>query len=238
MSSGKRVAIVQSNYIPWKGYFDLIASVDEFVLLDCVQYTRRDWRNRNRIKTPRGTRWLTIPVASKGQYSSTIADMQISDRLWHKTHWDALRNNYVTAKHFADYADTFYALYKNCDSLYLSEINRRFIEQICALLGINTEVTCCRDYNPESGPGKTRRLVEICSAAGATHYVSGPAAADYIDLIQFKENGIDVSYADYSEYPEYTQLHGPFVHEVSILDLIFNEGVHATNFMKYAGRKL
>src|SRR3954468_225439 len=99
-----RMAIVQSSYIPWKGYFDLINSVDEFVLFDDVQFTRRDWRNRNRIKTPSGPIWLTIPVNSKGQYLAPIKDITVSDPLWAMTHWRTLSGNYARAPHFQDYA--------------------------------------------------------------------------------------------------------------------------------------
>src|SRR5918911_5290232 len=100
MREKKRVAIVQSNYVPWRGYFDLIASVDEFVLLDDVQYTRRDWRNRNRIKTPQGTRWLSIPLNVKGNYTASVCEMEVADAAWAEAHWDVVRQAYRRAPGF------------------------------------------------------------------------------------------------------------------------------------------
>src|SRR5208283_1807000 len=97
--SGKSLAAIQSNYIPWKGYFDIINRVDEFMLYDDAQYTRRDWRNRNKIKTPRGLRWLTIPVRVKGKFHQKICETEISDPGWAAGHWQTLRQNYARAKH-------------------------------------------------------------------------------------------------------------------------------------------
>src|SRR5262245_47310638 len=109
--AGKRVAIVQSNYIPWKGYFDLINSVDEFVLFDDVQYTRRDWRNRNKIKTPQGLLWLTIPVEVKGKFQQKIHDTRVSDLRWQTKHWQSIAQAYGKARYFAEYRECFENLY-------------------------------------------------------------------------------------------------------------------------------
>src|SRR4030095_6284230 len=98
--SRKRVAIVQSSYIPWKGYFDLIRASDEFILLDDVQFTKRDWRSRNRIKTQRGPAWLTIPVRTKGLYKQLIQDTYVSDVRWGEAHWATLRASYARAPFF------------------------------------------------------------------------------------------------------------------------------------------
>src|SRR5687768_234292 len=144
--SQKRVAIVQSNYVPWKGYFDLIASVDEFILYDDVQYTRRDWRNRNRIKTAHGTAWLTIPVASRGLYHQLIRDVIVSDSTWAESHWNTLSHAYARATAFADLGPTIAAWYAAAARLArLSEINALFIREICALLGIRTALTRSSD---------------------------------------------------------------------------------------------
>ena len=125
---GRRIAIVQSNYIPWKGYFDLIAKVDEFVLYDDAQYTRRDWRNRNRIKTPSGPQWLSIPVASKGKYLEPIKDITVSDPAWNERHWQTLLAHYARAAGFAAYRDLFEEAYRGAQDPRLSVINRRLIE--------------------------------------------------------------------------------------------------------------
>jgi hypothetical protein len=227
---GKRVAIVQSNYIPWKGYFDLIQSVDEFILYDDMQYTRRDWRNRNQIKTSNGLAWLTIPVQVKGNYFQAIKDIQISDPTWNTLHWKAIMHNYARAKCFQLFKARIEALYLNCRENYLSQINYYFLKAICQILGIQTPIRWSMDY--DLGSGKTEKLVNLCQQLGATEYLSGPSAKNYIEPQLFVEAGIDLLYIDYSEYPEYNQLFPPFQHGVTILDLIFNEGENATRYMK------
>jgi hypothetical protein len=226
----KKVAIVQSNYIPWKGYFDLINLVDEFILYDDMQYTRRDWRNRNLIKTAAGLKWLTIPVAVKGNYFQKIKDTTISDPGWTKKHWQSIVHSYSKAKHFSAYREAFENLYLSSSEKFLSRINYRFLTAICRILGIDTKITWSDDYVPEGG--KTERLVNLCKQAGATSYLSGPAARAYLEEELFKRENIELQYMDYSAYPEYTQLLPPFQHEVSIIDLIFNEGPEATKYMK------
>ena len=230
MSASKKVAIVQSNYIPWKGYFDLIHMVDEFVLYDDMQYTRRDWRNRNCIKTPNGLEWLTIPVDVKGKYFQKIRETRVSDPDWAKLHWKTLSHNYAKAARFAEFRELFEELYLGCREELLSRINLRFIEAVCRVLGIGTKLSWSMDY--ELVDGKTERLVGLCKSTHATHYVSGPSAKDYMDQRLFEQEGIAVSYIDYSGYPEYSQLYGPFEHGVTVLDLLFNEGRNAPRFMK------
>jgi WbqC-like protein family len=226
----RRVAILQSNYIPWKGYFDLINMVDEFILFDSAQYTRRDWRNRNRIKTPSGPAWLTIPVVVKGRYLQTIQETEIEDRSWNERHWKTLVHNCARALYFDTYRDRFEELYLGCQEKLLSRINYRFLAAICEMLGIKTHLTWSMDYPQVEG--KTQRLVEWCKQLEATEYLSGPAAKNYVDERLFAEAGITVRYMDYSGYPEYRQLYPPFDHAVSIVDLIFNEGPNATRYMK------
>jgi hypothetical protein len=225
----KKVAILQSNYIPWKGYFDLIRSVDEFILYDEMQYTRRDWRNRNKIKTPQGAQWLTIAVENKGKYLQKISETLVSDESWQKRHWDSIYYNYAKAKHFKEYADVFNDLYKSTTTRYLSEINFQFIQVVCKVLGITTKISWSKDY--ELKDGKTERLVDLCKQSGATEYISGPAAKDYIKPEFFSEAGIKLSYVDYSNYLEYPQLFPPFDHYVSVLDLLFNAGPDSLKYM-------
>jgi hypothetical protein len=229
--SPKKVAIVQSNYIPWKGYFDLINMVDEFIFYDDMQYTRRDWRNRNIIKTPQGTRWLSIPVDVKGKYHQTVRETKISDPQWHIKHWSKIKNCYSRALYFQDYKDLFESLYlaQAKSETYLSLINYRFITAINELLGIDTKLSWSSDF--QLIDGRTERLVKICKDAGAMTYISGPAAKDYFDMSVFNREGIKVEWMDYSGYPEYRQIHGAFEHSVTIVDLIFNEGPNALQFM-------
>ncbi len=226
----KTIAITQSNYIPWKGYFDVIHSVDELVLYDDVQFTKGDWRNRNRIKTQGGLKWLTVPVEVKGKYSQKIKDTRISDPRWARKHWEAIRHSYSKAVFFKDYWELFEELYLTCNEEFLSRVNFRFLEAINRVLNIKTPIRWSSDFKlPE---GKNERLISICREAGATKYISGPAAKEYLDESIFRQEGIEVEWMDYSNYPEYRQLFPPFEHGVTILDLLFNEGSSAKTFMK------
>ena len=231
---GKRIAILQSNYIPWKGYFDLINSVDEFILYDTAQFTKNDWRNRNTIKTPQGILWLTIPV--RHNFGQTIQETRVSDPSWGRRHWATLLQNYARAPHFGEYASLFENLYGEISGeQFLSAINYRFICEVCAILDIKTPITWSRDYR--LADGKIERLVDLCRQAGADEYLSGPAAKDYLKEEPFLEEGIKVTYMDYSGYPEYRQLYPPFEHRVSILDVIFNEATEAPRYLKSFARR-
>jgi hypothetical protein len=230
MSDDKKVAIVQSCYIPWKGYFDLINMVDEFILYDDRQYTRRDWRNRNRIKTPQGTQWLTIPVEVKGRYEQRIDETRINEPGWAEKHWKTLVHSYSRAPYFADYRQTLEELYGDATNPMLSIVNRTFLEAIAGLIGIETRLSWSTDYEAEGT--RTARLVSLCRAAGASSYLSGPNARDYLDEGLFGDAGIELEYMDYSGYPEYPQPYPPFDHAVTVLDLLFCVGEDAPRYMK------
>ena len=225
----KKVAILQSNYIPWKGYFDLINMVDEFILYDEVQYTKNDWRNRNKIKTPQGIQWLTIPVRQEN-LDQKIKDTKISDKKWNIKHWRTISQNYSKAKYFKDYKDIFEELYLTCDEEYLSQINYKFITTINQILEIKTKLRWSSEF--ELVDGQTEKLLGICKDCNADIYLSGPAAKDYFNEDLAKQENIKVEWMDYSGYKEYEQLNPPFEHGVTILDLIFNEGDRAKEFMK------
>ena len=224
----KKIAISQSNYIPWKGYFDLINSVDEFTLYDDAQYTRRDWRNRNKIKTPQGLQWLTIPVDVKGKYLQKINETKISDKGWGVRHWQQIKQNYAKAKNFKKYKDIFEELYLSCKEEYLSEINHKFIIAINQILGIKTKIRFSSEF--EIYGDQTEKLINICKQSNATVYISGPAAKTYFDEQLANKENILVKYMNYENYKEYEQLYPPFEHGVTILDLILNTDV--TKFMK------
>lgn len=225
----KKIAILQSNYIPWKGYFDIINSVDEFILYDDAQYTKNDWRNRNKIKTLQGIQWLSIPVRHYA-LDQKIKDTKIVDKKWYKKHWSTLSQNYAKAKYFKEYKDMFEALYLNCNEVYLSQINYKFMMTINTILGIETSIRWSSEFDLLEG--KTEKLLAICKACHADTYVSGPAAKNYFDEVLAQKENIQVEWLDYSGYKEYNQLHKPFEHTVTILDLIFNEGDNAKAYMK------
>ncbi|MBW1713527.1 MAG: WbqC family protein [Deltaproteobacteria bacterium] len=229
----KKVAIVQSSYIPWKGYFDLINLVDEFILYDDVQFTRRDWRNRNKIKTPQGPVWLTIPVKVKGRYHQKIKDTAVADPSWPVRHWQSLAHSYARAAHFKEAGPWLKELYLACRETRMSLINYWFIKAICGFLGIQTELSWSMDYQARGA--RTERLVNLCRRSGATDYLSGPRAKAYLDEGLFQEAGIEVTYMDYQGYPKYGQVHPPFEHAVSVVDLILNQGPEAPRYMKSFG---
>lgn len=234
MSNKKKIAILQSNYIPWKGYFDLINMVDEFVIFDSVQYTRRDWRNRNKILTPFGSKWLSIPIDVKGKYFQKICETRISDIGWGEKHWNIIKHNYRKAPYFLEYAPIFKELYLENHEELLSRINFNFIEAVNNLLGIETIITWSDDFNLL--PGKSECLLGICETSAADVYVSGPSAKGYLDTKIFVEANIKVEWMDYNNYPLYNQMFAlPFEHSVTILDLIFNEGGNASKYMKSFG---
>lgn len=227
----KKIAILQSNYIPWKGYFDIINMADEFILYDDMQYTRRDWRNRNKIVTTKGLQWLSIPVVNKGRFFQKINETQVVDDHWADDHWKSICCNYARAKYFDVYAAQVRNLYDTCrQEKFLSRINYIFIRSICNILGIKTKISWSSDYGIVEG--KTERLIDLVKKAGGDHYLSGPAAKDYIADTMFDEAGIELEWMDYTGYPEYHQLSDVFEHGVSILDLIFNEGPDTCKFMK------
>ena len=225
----KKVAILQSNYIPWKGYFDIIGSVDAFILYDDMQYTKNDWRNRNKIKTQNGLQWLSIPVRQESLHQK-INETKITDPKWNINHWRSISQSYAKAPHFKAYKERFEALFLEAKSEYISDINRHFIEAINAMLGITTTLYDSREF--VLAEGKSERLLALCQELGATTYLSGPAARDYLDEKIFTEAGMNVEWMDYSGYREYHQLFPPFEHGVSVIDLILNEGENAKNFLK------
>lgn len=227
---GKKVAILQSNYIPWKGYFDIIGSVDEFIIYDEVQYTKNDWRNRNKIKTPAGVQWITIPVFQKS-LKQKISETEVSNFKWGVKNWNTLKSNYGKAPYFKTYAPVLEEFYNTSKTVLLSQINVSLLNMICGMLNITTLITNSADYQLSGDP--TEKLVSLCEQRGAEIYLSGPAAKSYLRQELFQQAGIGLAWMDYSGYPEYPQLYPPFEHGVSVLDLLFNVGPEAANYMKF-----
>ena len=234
----KSIAILQSSYIPWKGYFDILGSVDEFILYDDVSYSKNDWRNRNRIKTRNGLAWLTIPVLATGRFGQSIQEVEIGDPRWATKHWKSIQTHYARARCFQELAPVLRELYERAaGERLLSRVNEIFLQALCELLKIETRITRSSDY--ELHGGRTERLVHLCRQAGAQEYLSGPTAKTYLDPEEFAAQGIAVRWMDYSGYPEHGQLFcPPFIHEVSILDLLLNEGAAgAKRYLQSARRE-
>lgn len=220
----KTVVVLQSNYIPWKGYFDLIHDADLFVFYDDVQYTKRDWRNRNRIKTAQGGKWLSIPVGDDTE--RLVCEVGIPDPRWQRSHWDGLRQAYDKQPYFSHYREFFEDIYLGREWRMLSELNQHLIQRIALeLLGVKTQFGDSRSY-AQAG-AKQERLLSLIESIGASRYISGPAAKSYIECDRFEQAGIKLEWKDYSGYPVYKQAHPPFEHGVSILDLLFSVGPDA-----------
>ena len=230
----KKIAILQSNYLPWKGYFDLIDYVDEFIIYDDVQYTRRDWRNRNKIKTPQGLKWITVPVKVKGKYNQLIKDVEIDGSDWASEHWNLIIQNYKTAPFFDRYASEIRTLLTRKHGL-LSDLNLAFINYLCEKLAIDTEISQSSTYHPRGH--KTDRLLSICENSGADVYVSGPAAKNYLEVSKFTKSRKEVEWFSYDGYSSYNQLWGAFEHGVSVLDLLFCCGENSEKWMLKSNRK-
>ena len=223
-----KVAVLQSNYIPWKGVFDIIHDVDMFVFYDEVQYSSGGWTNRNIIKTPAGGQWLTIPVSA--HLTDSIESVVLSDRKWPRKHYNAIQTNYGAAPYFKQYRDWLQYIYCEREWKTLSELNQYLLMDIsCNFLGIHTEFRNSREF--VSTGAKHEKLLSLLQSISADHYLSGPAAKDYIIEKDYKAAGIKLEWKDYAGYPEYPQLHGEFMHNVSILDLLFNCGSDAPYYI-------
>jgi len=222
----KRVAILQSNYIPWKGYFDIIHDVDEFVFHDDLQYTKQDWRNRNRIKTARGLRWLTIPVGNDEK--RRICDVELPRSPWASRHWASLEEAYENAPYFETYRPLLETIYQTTWT-NLSGLNQHIIRTIAGLLGAKATFRDSRELSLRGR--KQERVIEILRHLGADAYVSGPSARNYLDPERFAAEGIDLVWKSYDGYPQYPQRYPPFVHEVTILDLLFHTGPDAPHYI-------
>lgn len=225
-----RVAVIQSSYIPWKGFFDLIGRCDEYVIYDSMQYVKRHWHNRNRIKTANGVEWLTIPVVTKGRFGQRIDEVEI-EKPWADKHWRALELAYRRAAFFDRYAATVREWYERADREgRLTDVNEIFLRGIVSLLGLKVRIV--RDGLYPAEGVRTERLLAIVRAAGADRYLSGPSAKQYFDEALFTAAGIVPEWMDYQGYPQYPQLHGGFEHAVTALDLLFNTGPDAPRYLE------
>lgn len=223
-----RVGLIQSNFAPWRGYFDFIADCDLFIYHDDLQYTKGDWRNRNRIKTEKGLAWITAPVRYL-TVSQTIEETPIDyTQDWIGRLERRLEASYRKAPFFASYGAPFMAILKLKHET-ISQLNVAVNAWIMATFGITTPVRMSREFAPAGA--KTARILGILKQAGADVYLSGPAARDYLEEARFAENGIRLEYKSY-DYPPYPQQFGAFEPRVSVLDMIFNLGAAPREFWK------
>ena len=228
----RTIVILQSNYIPWKGYFDLMNSADVFVIYDEVQFTRRDWRNRNKIILNGSPHWLTIPVETKGEFETPIKEVKVSDHRWAKKHWMSIRHAYGKAEYFERYEDALAKAYEKAEELtYLTDINQLFLQLLSNNLSIKSEIKHSHQVST-TDQDPTGRLIEICQGFNANRYISGPSAENYIQQAQFDDAGIELCYANYTNYPDYKQNSKQFEHGVSVIDLLMHTGQNARQHLK------
>jgi len=222
-----KVGIIQSNFLPWRGYFDFIREVDLFIVHDDLQYTKGDWRNRNKIKTPRGLEWITVPVnyrATSQLIDETTVDYSTP---WAQKMLNRIRESYRHAPNFDMYFTQLSELLTT-PSISVSDLNVRLIHWVCGNLNINTPIKFSREYNPQGT--KTERLLGILKQVNATSYLSGPAARSYLIPELLENEGIRLEYKKYN-YAEYHQLFPPFESNVSVIDLLFMMGEHSRLYL-------
>ena len=215
-----KVVILQSNYIPWKGYFDLIHKADLFIYYDEVKYTKNDWRNRNRIYTKNGLQWISIPIAADA-VKKKISEVTVLDKKWQELHFKSLTMGYKSARYFSQLEPLIHTIYRDHEWEKLIDIDRFCIEKISEFLGIKTRFMDSSGLNLEGD--RIDRLLNVLKQVDATEYITGPSARNYLQGSEqfFADNQITLTYMDY-HYPEYKQMSEPFEHGVSILDLIAN----------------
>jgi hypothetical protein len=225
------VVILQPSYIPWRGYFDQIRRADLFIFYDDVQYDKHGWRNRNQIKTAQGKQWITIPVHSKGVTEGIpIKDVRIDwSKPWPKKHLNALTFAYAKSPFFASYQPWLASVYEREDE-FLADFTIDTTIELAKMLGISSTKFMRSSEIPGIDGQKTDRLIQILQHVGASHYISGPSAQDYIENDKFDEAGITLEYIRY-DYPEYPQLHPPYDPFVTILDLLFMVGEDALSYI-------
>jgi hypothetical protein len=224
----RQVAIIQSSYIPWRGYFAIIARCDAFIFLDSVQFTRRDWRTRNRIKTPIGPLWLSVPVRQKGNYRAPIDGITAAETGWTRQHLRSIEANYRRAPHFSTVFPALETAYAKAEAeVSLAAINQGLTAALCELLGIDTPLLRDVDLVERErldSQEPTARLVDLAVATNATTYLSGPSARSYLDEAAFTARGVAVAWMDYRSLPEYPQLWGQFDPSLSVVDALLNLG--------------
>lgn len=224
----KRVGVIQPNYLPWRGYFHFIRNVDLFLFHDDIQYTKQDWRNRNKIRLKDGSStWITVPVCAKT--NNLIMDVEINySEKWIRKHLNIIEQNYRKSPYFSQYFPPLSELL-GLETRLLSDLNISLTGLICQWLGITTPLVRTSELNCVGT--KDEKLINLMNRVGGTHYLSGPAAKAYIVPDLWTKAGIELEYIEYPAYPPYPQIAEPFEPAVSILDLLFMVGPNAPKYI-------
>lgn len=231
-----KVAISQPTYLPWLGYLDLIDQVDAFVFLDTVQFEKRSWQQRNRIKCPGGLCLLTVPAAVKGRFDQEVKDVAIENSHFVRKHLRSIETNYRRAPFFAKYFSDFAHIletHPRCGNL--ADLNIKLIEWLCSALAIRTLLLRSSQVKHEGR--RSDLLLSLCRTLQADSYLSSAGSAQYLlhDAPRFSASGVDVVFQQY-RHPRYRQQFPPFISHASVIDLLFNEGERAQEILR-SGRK-
>jgi hypothetical protein len=223
-----KVAVLQSSYMPWKGYFDLMHDAELFIFYDDVQFTKNDWRNRNKIKTPNGPMWLSIPVGDV--IHRRIDEVAIIDGRWQEKHWKSIKQNYSKAPYFkSEFGKWLENVYMNNMWTNLSHLNQSTMLVIAQrFLGIQAKFASSSEYSLQGH--KEDRLLDLLMKVGCKDYYCGPASRNYIELEKFRDAGINVVFKD-TNYPVYKQVYEGFDAFVSIIDLLMCAGTQASDYI-------
>lgn len=216
-----RISIIQPGYLPWLGFFELMYNCDLFVIFDDVQYTKKDWRSRNRIRSKNGWLWLTVPVLTKGKRFQLISEARINySTNWQLKHLRTLEINYHKAKYFKEYFCSFKEILSRKHD-YLINLDLEIIYWFSQGLGIDRPVL--KSSTLKTSGKREERIIEICKKLGARELYDSKAASFFLNAEDFKNEGINVIFQDYS-HPVYTQVYKPFVPYMSTIDLLFSHG--------------
>lgn len=232
-----RAVVLQPTYLPWMGYFELIDATDVYVVFDHVQFVKKGWQQRNRIKTPNGVIWLTIPV-KKAPRGTRICDIEIS---WEREnplekHWETIAFGYGKAPYFNKYKFLFEEIYSKRYTL-LRDLNVELIKTICNILGIKTKILFSSELNlSDEDMGKTEKIVNLCKKVGITYLYDGKSAQDFIDLSLFEKEKIQIAFQDF-HHPTYPQRYGDFIPYMSVIDLLLNTGEDAISYIREGGKE-
>ena len=224
-----KIAIMQPTYLPWCGYFKLMAEVDKFVILDTVQFEKRSWQQRNKIKTFSSSLWLTVPVKSKGKRDQKIIDVKIDyETNFYIKHIKSIETFYRKAKYYKNYSGLIFDII-NSKKNKLVDLNLDLIFLIKDMLDIKTKIL--RASELKSFGNKSEYLSKICFEVGASEYISPPGSQIYLsDEFSDGKNIIPISYLNFL-HPEYPQLYGNFLPYMSIIDMILNNGPKSREIM-------
>ena len=219
-----RVAILQPSYLPWLGYFEQIHHADLFVFLNDVQYTKSDWRNRNRIKTPQGSAWITVPVRRQGLQRQICETLINYATPWTERHANLLGEHYRKAPHFEAVMEVI-GPHLAAKPVLLQDLAIGLILDLARFMGIPPNILRSSDLGVRE-TDRNDRLIAICRRVGATELYESAAGRAYMDVARFAAAGIRVAFQDY-RHPTYRQFFGPFLSHLSIVDLLFHYGPDA-----------